>query len=165
MFDKCITCPRLGESCVPNLFLLPFPELIKWCSKRQKYLGWTNQVFSDMTARVERVPVGTINRIKAGEEDCKFSTMRIMLITLIGGTTNEFECTELVEKELQHMEQLTKQAEKLATIERENELLKSKLLEIDNLHRQDIRAVRDEYQGQIEFLKEELKAWRLLHQK
>jgi predicted transcriptional regulator len=100
MFEKCITCPRIGESCVPNLMRLPFPDLIQWCNKRQKHLGWTNQMLADKS----KVPVGTINRIKAGDYlDCKYSTIRNIVITLVGGTTDEFSCTEQVEKELRQM--------------------------------------------------------------
>lgn len=154
MFDKCIKCPRLGESCVPNLMLLPFPELLKWWDKRQKYLGWTNQKLADNT---KRIPVGTINRVKTSEEDCKFSTMQSVLITLIGGTTDEFPCTEQVEKELRQMEQLERQAAKLTEVEAENAALKERLEAIDERHRQDIRAIRAEYQEQITFLKEIVK--------
>lgn len=111
MFEKCITCNRIGESCVPNLMLLSFPDLIKWCDKRQKSIGWTNQELAYRST----VPIGTINRIKAGEyQDCKYSTIRSILITLIGGTTDEFSCTEQVEKELRNMEELEQQAEKLS---------------------------------------------------
>lgn len=131
MFEKCITCNRIGESCVPNLLLLPFPELIKWCDKRQKYLGWSNQKLADNT---KKVPVGTINRVKASEEDCKFSTMQSMLITLFGGTTDEFACTEQVEKELRQIEQLEKQAAKLSAVEKENEELKCRLEEYRELN-------------------------------
>lgn len=169
MFEKCIICNRIGESCVPNLLLLPFPELIKWCDKRQRHLGWTNQKLADET---KRVPVGTINRIKASEEDCKFSTMQSMLITLFGGTTDEFACTEQVEKELRQLEELEKQAAKLSATEAENEKLKERLSQVDDLlrqideqHRKDIRAVKEEYQEQITFLKDEIKAWRSWHQK
>ena len=168
MFDKCIKCNRLGDSCVPNLMLLPFSELIQWSTKRQKHLGWTNQILADKS----KVPIGTINRIKAGEYlDCKYSTIKQLLVTLIGGTTDEFSCTEQVEKELQQLEQLEKQAAKLTVVEAENEMLKARLQSVDKLlqgiegqHRQDIRAVKEEYQEQIAFLKEELKAWRSLHQ-
>lgn len=163
MFDKCIKCPKIGESCVPNLLLLPFPDLIKWCDKRQKHLGWSNQKLADKT---KRVPVGTINRIKAGEEDCKFSTMQSILITLFGGTTDEFACTEQVEKELRNMEQLEQQAAKLSVAEAENGRLRERLRQvdehlrqIDEQHRKDIRAVKEEYQEQILFLKDQLKAW------
>jgi ABC-type phosphate transport system auxiliary subunit len=163
MFDKCIKCPKIGESCVPNLLLLPFPDLIKWCDKRQKHLGWSNQRLADES---KRVPVGTINRIKAGEEDCKFSTMQSILITLFGGTTDEFACTEQVEKELRNMEQLEQQAAKLSVAEAENERLRERLRQvdehlrqIDEQHRKDIRAVKEEYQEQIVFLKDQLKAW------
>lgn len=163
MFDKCIPCKRIGESCVPNLMLLPFPDLIRWCIKRQKHLGWTNQVLADKS----HVPVGTINRIWAGDyQDCKYSTIKSILIALIGGTTDEFSCTEQVEKELRQKEQFEQQAATLLAVEAENEILKKRLSEIDELHRKDIRAVKEEYREQISFLKEEnafikeqLKAW------
>lgn len=151
MFEKCIKCNRIGENCVPNLMLLPFAELMKWCDKRQKHLEWTIQTL----ATKSNVPIGTIKRIKSGEEDCKYSTIRSILIALIGGTTDEFSCTEQVEKELQ-------QAAKISTVEAENERLKCRLNSIDELHRNDIRVIKAEYQEQIAFLKDELNAWRSL---
>ena len=161
MFDKCIKCNRLGESCVPNLMLLPFPELIQWCTKRQKHLGWTNQTLADKST----VPVGTINRIKAGDyPDCKYSTIKHLLITLIGGIDDEFHCNELIAKELQQIEQLEQQAARLSVTLAENEMLKAKLMEIDEQHRQDIRVIKKEYQEQVTFLREELRAWRTWHQ-
>ena len=157
MFEKCIKCNRMGESCVPNLMLLPFGDLMQWCSKRQKYLEWTNQNLAEKS----KVPVGTISRIKAGDYmDCKYSTIRNLLISLIGGTTDEFSCTEQVEKELRQMEQLEQQTARVSAVERENELLKAKLDSIDEIHRRDIRAIKEEYQDQIAFLRDELKARR-----
>lgn len=156
MFEKCIKCTRMGESCVPNLMLLPFPDLMQWCTKRQKYLEWTNQMLADKST----VAVGTINRIKAGDYlDCKYSTIRNLLLALIGGTTDEFACTELVEKEIQQKEQFEQQAAKMAAVQEECDALKDRLLKIDEQHRQDIRVVREEYQEQIAFLKEQLRAW------
>lgn len=169
MFEKCITCHRLGDSCVPNIMLLPFSDLIKWCTKRQKHLEWTSQTLADRS----KVPLGTINRIKAGDYmDCKYSTIKALLIALIGGTTDEFPCNEQVDKELQHMAVLEKQNEKLSVLERENEEMKARLATLDEQHRSDIRTVKAEYQEQladyrerIAFLKDELKAWRTLHQR
>ena len=162
MYEKCITCDSIGVSCVPNLTRMDFPDIIQWCIKRQKHLGWTNQILAEKS----NVPVGTINRIKAGDYlDCKYSTIRSILIALIGGTTDEFPCNKQVEKELQQMEALEQQAAKLSAVEKENEELKARLNNIDELHRKDIRAVKEEYQEQITFLKEELKAWRSWHQK
>ena len=156
MFEKCIKCDRMGESCVPNLMLLPFADLMQWCGKRQKHLDWTNHILADRS----KVPVGTINRIKAGEEDCKYSTIRNILIALIGGTSNEFACTEQVERELRQLEQYEQQASKLTDVEAKYEALKERMNNVDELHRQDIRVIKQEYQEQITFLKEELKAWR-----
>ena len=162
MYEKCIPCPRIGESCVPNLMRLPFPDLIQWCNKRQKYLGWTNQMLADKS----NVPVGTINRIKAGDYlDCKYSTIRNIVITLVGGTTDEFHCNEQIEKELKQLEVLDQQAAKLAALEKENKGLKNRLNKIDEQHRKDIRIIKEEYQEQITFMKDELKAWQSWHQK
>ena len=161
MFEKCLKCSRMGESCVPNLMLLPFANLIQWCASRQKHLGWTNQTLADKSS----VPIGTINRITAGDYmDCKYSTMRSILQALIGGTSDEWPCTEQVERELRQMELLEQQASKLSAVEEEKDRLKARLDGIDEQHRQDIRAIKAEYQEQIAFLKDELKAWRTLHQ-
>lgn len=157
MFEKCIKCPRIGESCVPNLMLLPFADLMQWCDKRQKHLGWTSQNLADRS----QVPVGTIKRIKSGDYmDCKYSTIKNLLITLIGGTTDEFSCTEQVERELRQKDQLEQQASRLSATEAENERLKERLSTIDEQHRKDIRIIREEYLEQIAFLKDELKARR-----
>lgn len=157
MFEKCITCARLGESCVPNIMLLPFDDLIQWCIKRQKHLAWTNKTLADKS----KVPEGTISRIKAGEYlDCKYSTIKSLLIALIGGTTDEFPCNAQVEKELQQVEALEKQAERLAAAEKEIEDLRLRLEKKDEQHRADVRAVREEYMEQINFLKDELKSHR-----
>lgn len=143
MYEKCI-------------MRLPFPDLMQWCNLRQKHLKWTNQNLADNS----KVPVSTINRIKSGDYlDCKYSTIRSIVVALIGGTTDEFPCNAIAEKELQQMEELEKQAAKLASVEKENEALKHRLEHIDELHRQDIRAIKAEYQEQIAFLKEQLKAW------
>ena len=160
MFDKCIKCNRLGESCVPNLMLLPFADLMQWCTKRQKYLEWTSHTLAEKS----RVPLSTISRIKSGEYlDCKYSTIKDILIALIGGTKDEFSCTEQVENELRNLEKMEQQAEKLSFAEAELERLKNILKEIDEIHRKDIRAVREEYQEQISFLKEQLRAWQTQH--
>lgn len=149
MFEKCIPCSRIGESCVPNLMLLPFPVLMQWCSKRQKYLGWTNQTLADKCG----IPLSTITRIKADDYlDCKYSTIRSLLITLIGGTTDEWLCNAQVDQEIH--------AARSTELESENAALKAQLASIDAQHRQDCKTIHDEYCAQIAFLEEDLKAWR-----
>ena len=131
MFEKCIGCKIIGVRCVPNLWRLPLPELMPLLIKFQKYLGWSNQKWADES----NVPVGTINRLKAGDyTDCKYSTIRSLAISVIGGTTDEFSCTEQVEKELQQMEQLERQAARLSSVEKENEELKCRLDEYRELN-------------------------------
>jgi transcriptional regulator with XRE-family HTH domain len=106
--------------------LLPFPLLMQWCSKRQKYLGWTSQTLAEKSG----VPISTISRIKADDYlDCKYSTIRSLLIALIGGTTDEWLCNAQVDQEIQ--------AARSTELESENAALKERLASIDAQHRQD----------------------------
>ena len=131
MFEKCIQCPKIGVSCVPNLLLLSFQALMQWLIKYQKHLGWSNQKWADES----NVPVGTINRIKAGDySDCKYSTVRSLAISVMGGITDEFPCADLVAKELQQAEQLERQAARLSSVEKENEELRRHLEEYRELN-------------------------------
>jgi predicted transcriptional regulator len=142
--------------------LLPFADLIKWCNMRQKHLEWTSQMLADKS----RVPIGTINRIKGGEYlDCKYSTIKSLLIALIGGTSDEFSCTEMVERELKQKEELEKQTEKMSVLERENEEMKARLSGLDEQFRNCVRTIKAEYAEEIAFLRDELKARRSEHQR
>lgn len=147
VFDKCISCERLGQDCMPNLFELSWPALLTWWKERQKFLGWTNQVLSDKS----KVPVGTITRIKAGEDDCKYSTMRMIIHALTGGYDIEFPCQKKLDAEFAHIEMLEKQCVELAST---NEGLVSRLQAIEDAHRKDILAITADYKERIEFLKE-----------
>lgn len=147
MFEKCIKCDRLGESCVPNLMLLSFADLIQWAGKRQKYLDWSNQQLADKS----NVPVGTINRIKGGKyADAMYLNIKSILIALIGGTTNEFSCNEQIEKELKHLEAFQQQAAKLSVVEKEMQLLREEsqkkidhlLAEINYLRQENERKAK-----------------------
>ena len=156
MFEKCLKCERIGQDCIPNLMQLPFAELLKWWDARQKVLGWTNQHLADEST----IPLGTIIRIKTGDyDDCRYYTIKKIIVALIGGIADEFPCKENHEKELQRMESLEKQVARAAELEKENAELKERLAHIDEIHRQDARAIRDEYREEIQFLKDELKAW------
>lgn len=147
MFDRCIKCDRLGQDCVPNLLALPWEGLLNWWKERQKFLGWTNQVLSDKSG----IPVGTINRIKAGEDDARYSTMRSIIHALMGGYSVEFPCQKKLDQEFAHIETLEKQCSELTAA---NEVLVTKMQAIEELHRNDIRAIKAEYKEQIDFLKE-----------
>jgi predicted transcriptional regulator len=146
----------MGNDCMPNLMQLPFADLLKWWDKKQKALGWTNQKLADEST----IPVGTIIRIKTGDhDDCRYYTIRRILVALIGGIADEFPCKEKMEHELQRMEALEKQAAKAEVLEKENAEMKERLAHIDEMHRNDMRIMRDEYREEIQFLKEQLKAW------
>lgn len=152
MFSACVKCDRLGLDCVPNLMALPFHDLLEWWKERQRFLGWTNQVLSEKS----NIPLGTINRIKAGEDDCKYSTMRAIIHALMGGYSVEFPCQKKLDQEFAHIELLEKQNAEL--IEKNEELI-AKLSTIDEVHRNDIRVIMAEYREEKAFLIEQLRAW------
>ena len=155
MFNRCIKCERLGQDCVPDFMRLSFEELLEWVKERQKSLEWSNQVLSEKS----NIPLGTINRVKSGEYDCRYSTMRSILHALIGDFSAEFPCQKKLDQEFAHIEMLEKQ--NLELLERNKELA-AKMESIDELHRNDIRAIKAEYQEEIAFLKEQLRAWQRL---
>ena len=132
---------------MPNLFELSWPDLLNWWKERQKFLGWSNQVLYEKS----KVPVGTINRIKAGEDDCKYSTMRMIIHALTGGYNVEFPCQNKLDAEFAHIETLEKQCAELTSV---NEALASKLQTIEETHRKDIQAIIADYKERIDFLKE-----------
>ncbi len=152
MFSACVKCDRVGQDCVPNLMALPFPDLLEWWKERQRFLGWTNQVLSDKS----NIPIGTINRIKAGEDDCRYSTMRAIIHALLGGYSVEFPCQKKLDQEFAHIEALEKQNAELMA---KNEELLAKLSTIDETHRNDIRVIMSEYREEKAFLIEQLRAW------
>lgn len=151
MFEKCLNCDRLGQDCMPNLLILPFQDLLAWWGKRQKALGWTNQILSENS----RVPKGTIDRIKQGDySDCRYSTIRAILVALIGGVADEFPCKERMDKQQQRCEALEEENKRMHELEQENENLHQRLESVDALHRADVRAIRDEYKEEITFLRD-----------
>ena len=152
MFSACVKCDRVGMDCVPNLMALPFPDLLEWWKERQRFLGWSNQTLADKS----NIPVGTINRIKSGEDDCKYSTIHAVIHALLGGYSVEFPCQKKLDQEFAHIEALEKQNSELLE---ENERLIARLSTIDETHRNDVRVIKAEYTEEIAFLKEQLRAW------
>ncbi len=147
MFDRCIKCERIGQDCVPNLLALPWPELLDWWKKRQAFLGWTNPALSDKSA----VPVGTINRIKAGEDDARYSTMRSIIHALMGGYSVEFPCQKKLDQEFAHIETLEKQCCDLASA---NEGIAAQMKAMEEAHRSELLALKADFKEQINFLKD-----------
>ena len=147
MFDRCIKCDRIGQDCVPNLLALPWPSLLDWWKQRQMFLGWTNQVLSDKSA----IPVGTINRIKSGEDDARYSTMRSIIHALMGGYSVEFPCQKKLDQEFAQFEALEKQCIELAN---ERQELVAKIQAMEEAYRNEINVIKEEYKDNIKFLKD-----------
>lgn len=136
VFDRCITCDRIGQDCVPNLLALPWNDLLAFWKKRQAHLGWSNQVLSEKST----IPLGTINRIKSGEDDCRYSTMRCIIHALMGSYSVEFPCQKKLDQEFAHYETLETKCNELTA---ENECMLSKMKAIEEQHRNDQSSLKD----------------------
>lgn len=149
MFEKCIICDRLGQDCMPNLMQLSFSDLLKWIDKRQRHLAWTNQRLADEST----IPTGTIARIKTGEyDDCRYYTIRKILVALVGGIADEFPCKEKMEQNLERIGLLEQQAALAVKFEKENLELQERLLKLEAAHAQEISTLREESKRKIDFL-------------
>ena len=109
--------------------------------------------------RYSNIPKGTIDRIKQGDySDCRYSTIRNILVALIGGVADEFHCKERMDKQQQQLEALEEENKRLHGLEQENEDLRKRLECIDELHREDVRAICAEYKEEVKFLKDIIKS-------
>ena len=151
MFTKCMKCDQEETLCILKLLLLPYRELIKWIVKTKRFLGWTIQTLSEKSG----VPAGTISRVISEEAECKYVTMISLVLALLEGLKAEFPCPEIVPT-VQHLELLAQQAERLQIVEKENAELRTQLAEQETRHRNDIRAIRTEYQEQLNGMKEQI---------
>lgn len=82
MFQKCISCKRLGESCGgPDFYLLSAEELVAWCRQRKEYLHLSNARIAE-AANMAR---GTVDSFFASTHaDFRYETIRPILKALIG---------------------------------------------------------------------------------
>ena len=154
-YYRCLACPNFRKLCGgrPTRDM----DLLNWC----EYICDTMDIAhltNTYVAEKAEVSIKTIERIRARntEQDIMRSTARRIEQVVLGPVTKhicdlDFETGTATEK--------------ITQLETENKELKRKLAEMDNLHRSDIRAVKAEYQEQLDFMKEELKAWRSWHQK
>ena len=149
-YYRCLSCPRFRNACGgrPTRGY----DLQTWC----EYMRDVRDTFGLKNAIIAKdadVSTKTIEKVMAiyTEQDIMRATARRIELAVIG-PVGTYSCC------LDHDNGNDNELRK------ENEQLKEQLHQIEEQHRRDVRAVREEYQEQITFLKDELKAWRSLHQ-
>ena len=152
-YYRCFICPRFRKLCGgrPTRDM----DFIEWCEYMRDirdYFGLSN----DYITQKAESSAGTTERIMSAKstQDIMRATARRYEQAVIG-PVGEFTC--YLDRDTKTDEQ---QATKLTATMEENEQLKERLRQIDEIHRQDIRAVKAEYQEQINFLRDELIARR-----
>ena len=156
-YFKCLSCARFRKSCggIPTRGM----DLQEWC----EYMRDVKDLAHLTNANISKdsgVSKATIEKIMAlnYDTDIMRATARRIELVVIGPVGDYVCCLDHEANDVDGVKKL------LTDAETENEQLKTRLRQLDDLHRQDIRAVKEEYQEQITFLKDELKAWRNWHQ-
>ena len=94
MFEKCVSCPRLGRDCMPNLMVMDITQMRSWARAVKKQRGLSN---ADLAARCG-TPKSTIamqlSDSRSGE-DVYYSTFAPILCALIDAPKSERECPPL----------------------------------------------------------------------
>ena len=152
-YYRCLSCPRFRNTCGgrPTRGY----DLQTWC----EYIRDVRDAFGLKNANIARdadVSIKTIEKVIAinTEQDIMRATARRIELAVIG-PVGDHTCY------LDH--EGGNDSERIGELLKEIEQLRERLRQIDDLHRRDIRAVKEEYQDQVDFLKDELKAWRDLH--
>ena len=154
-YYRCFICPRFRKECGgrPTRDM----DLKEWCEYMRDirdYFGLSNDYITEKAQSSS----GTTERIMAcnTSQDVMRATARRYEQAVIG-PVGEFTC---------YLDHDSTSCTKMDSLEQENEMLKCRLEQIDEIHRKDIRVIKEEfqdqkkeYQEQIAFLKEQLKAW------
>ena len=146
MYEKCISCERLGKDCFPNLYVMDVEEIRKWAKLRQKYKGWTYADLSEASG----VPQGTISSSfskKGG--DVNYTTFATMLRALVGGEPGESPCPNF-------SADVPLLQEEIVQLEQDNEALKEQVGNAEGVRRDDIKTTKAEKQKTIDSLKQDL---------
>ena len=154
-YFRCLSCDRFRNVCggIPTRGM----DLQAWCEYMRDVKDIAHLTNADI-AKGSDTSVKTIERIMAIniEQDIMRATARRIELAVIGPVSKHI-C------ELDYGD--SSAAEKISRLLAEKEALELRLEKSDELHRADVRAIRAEYQEQLTFLKDELKAWRTWHQK
>lgn len=151
-YFRCLSCPRFRKGCggIPTREM----DLQGWCEYMRDVKDIAHLTNAYIAEKAE-VSVKTIERIMAIniEQDIMRATARRIELVVIGPAGRHI-C------ELDY--DVTTAKDTVSQLMAENEALKLRLSQLDELHRADVRAIREEYLEQINFLKDELKSRRIV---
>ena len=148
-YFRCLSCSRFRKGCggIPTRDM----DLQNWCEYMRDVKDMV-RLTNSVIAKEADVSIGTIERIMAIniDQDIRRATARRIELAIIG-SVGAHTCY------LDYNDGTA--AERIEKLTSENTELKNKLERIDELHRNDIRIIREEHKEEIAFLKEQLRAW------
>ena len=110
MYEKCLTCNKIGITCDgPNFMAMGTAELIEWCNNRRKQIpGMTY----DRIAEATGLSKGTVSGFFGGTHaDYRIETIRPILKLLVGGEWDDNPCADPTTSERAGYEERIRQLE------------------------------------------------------
>ena len=149
MYEKCISCQRLGRDCIPNFYIMPLNDMRHFAKRRMTALGWKNADLADESG----VKEGTIkNTLSQKDRDVYYSTFAPMFCALIGCDNEEPPCPEAAVEESKHLETI-------ARLEKEKQELEQRLEEAKNDAEKRVNFMKDELR-KVRATSDDRKKWR-----
>lgn len=151
MYEECLKCKRIGNSCDgPNFLALGTADLIEWCNARRKQLpGMTYDRIADETG----LSKGTVSGFFAGTHaDYRLETIRPILKLLVGGEWSENPCADPTDNERAKYEEKIRQFEsdiawrddKIQHFKEQNARLQDELADKTKRHHESQEFMRSE---------------------
>jgi hypothetical protein len=146
-YNICISCAKLGQSCDgPNFLAMSVERWCEWCRLRRDHLKWKNQTIAD-NARLSKV---SIDRIMSGDvKDLRITTMQAVTKALVNGAWGHSPCVLVTETEKE--------------IYVDNPVIIAQCQHLQNTldtmsaeYKTEMKAVREEAQKKIDFLREQI---------
>lgn len=152
MNTNCPTCERnLNKGCYSYLMNLSPDELLLWCKTTKKERKWSN---ADIAAKTD-IPKSTIDRLFSNEPiEFRFTIIQKIVRCLTGNVSEDAICIFANNNSLQD----EKARQQVQELKEENQMLRQRILSIEEFHRADIASMKKEDQAKVDYLKAEVKA-------
>ena len=146
-YNICISCAKLGQTCDgPNFLAMSVERWCEWCRLRRDHLKWKNQTIAD-NARLSKV---SIDRIMGGDvKDLRITTMQAVTKALVNGAWGHSPCVLVTETEKEiYVDN--------PVIIAQCQHLQNTLDTLSAEYKTEMKAVREEAQKKIDFLREQI---------
>ena len=144
MYEKCLTCQKIGISCDgPNFMAMGTDELVDWCIARRKQIpGMTYDKIQEATGLSKGTISGFFNKTHG---DFRIETIRPILKVLVGGAWSDSPCDDPAEHErAQYEAEIRRRDETIERLEQLNGSLQTLVANTNARYTKDKDFLRSE---------------------